>query len=282
MYTTAPMSKRQCADAPDACCAPARPAIENPAPRGRWRLRPAVLRRLVGTGRPRHRLRRLRHTFRPLRQETTTHPILACTGNQAGTGGASVVTRPAGDHWLVHHAGTTGAIGHEIGGARSVHIVSLTWHANQLDIGRRAQRRPSARGRNDCKTLGGDAPVAVARDCTTTSSRSNYPARRSVAWSVTPAPVDGTWKSTAESAPRPTWPLEGERPASNTWAARSVIRHDPQAKSWGDPMRRRLEERTANSRPTPGGTASAKVTERPGMSVAPQPGRAGQAVDSSS
>ena len=81
----------------------------------------------------------------PCAKKTTTQPILAGTGDQAGTGGASVVTGPAGDHWLVHHAWTTGTIGYNTGGARSVHFASLTWDGNQLDVRRRAERRPWAR-----------------------------------------------------------------------------------------------------------------------------------------
>jgi beta-xylosidase len=72
----------------------------------------------------------------PCAKKTTSQPILAGTGDQAGTGGASVVTGPAGDHWLVHHAWTTGIIGYHTGGARSVHFVSLTWDGNQLVIPR--------------------------------------------------------------------------------------------------------------------------------------------------
>jgi beta-xylosidase len=83
----------------------------------------------------------------PCAKQTTTQPILAATGNQAGTGGASVVTGPAGHYWLVHHAWTTGTIGYGNGGARSVHFVPLTWDGNQLDVGRQrvsADPRPGA------------------------------------------------------------------------------------------------------------------------------------------
>jgi beta-xylosidase len=66
----------------------------------------------------------------PCKKQTTTQPILAGEGDQAGTGGASFVTGPAGDHWLVHHAWATGAIGYGNGGARGVHFVSLTWDGN--------------------------------------------------------------------------------------------------------------------------------------------------------
>jgi beta-xylosidase len=73
----------------------------------------------------------------PCVKETTTQPILASTGDQAGTGGGSVVTGPAGDHWLVHHAWTADTIGYGSGGARRVHFVSLTWDGKQLVVRRR-------------------------------------------------------------------------------------------------------------------------------------------------
>jgi beta-xylosidase len=72
----------------------------------------------------------------PCAKKTTAQPVLAGTGDQAGTGGGSVVTGPADDHWLVHHAWTTGTIGYHTGGARSVHFVSLTWDGKQLVVGR--------------------------------------------------------------------------------------------------------------------------------------------------
>jgi beta-xylosidase len=74
----------------------------------------------------------------PCVKKTTEQPILASTGDEAGTGGASVVTDPAGDHWLAYHAWTSGAIGYDNGGARSVRFASLTWDANQLMVARQA------------------------------------------------------------------------------------------------------------------------------------------------
>ncbi|HZA85504.1 MAG TPA: glycoside hydrolase family 43 protein [Acidimicrobiales bacterium] len=74
----------------------------------------------------------------PCVKKTTDQPLLASTADEAGTGGASVVPGPAGDHWLAYHAWTPGAIGYDNGGARSVRFGSLTWDANQLVVARRA------------------------------------------------------------------------------------------------------------------------------------------------
>jgi beta-xylosidase len=68
----------------------------------------------------------------PCVKKTTEQPILASAGDQAGTGGASVVIGPAGDHWLAYHAWTAGTIGYESGGARSLRFASLTWDSNQV------------------------------------------------------------------------------------------------------------------------------------------------------
>jgi beta-xylosidase len=70
----------------------------------------------------------------PCAKKTTTQPVLAGRGAQAGTGGASVVTGPAGDHWLVHHAWTADAIGYGAGGVRSIDFVSLRWDGKQLVV----------------------------------------------------------------------------------------------------------------------------------------------------
>ena len=72
----------------------------------------------------------------PCVKKTTQRPILASTGDEAGTGGASVLTGPAGDHWLAYHAWTPDAISYANGGARSVRFASLTWHANQPVVAR--------------------------------------------------------------------------------------------------------------------------------------------------
>jgi beta-xylosidase len=68
----------------------------------------------------------------PCQKHTTQQPILAGTGDQAGTGGASVITGPRGDHWLAYHAWRPDAIGYHNGGTRSLHFATLTWKAGQL------------------------------------------------------------------------------------------------------------------------------------------------------
>jgi beta-xylosidase len=72
----------------------------------------------------------------PCVKKTTQQPILASTETETGTGGATVVTGPAGDNWLAYHAWTPDAIGYHTGGARSVRFASLTWKANQLVVAR--------------------------------------------------------------------------------------------------------------------------------------------------
>jgi beta-xylosidase len=67
----------------------------------------------------------------PCEKKTTQQPILASTGDQAGTGGASVMTGPASDHWLAYHAWTPGAVGYHSGGVRSLRFASLALHTNQ-------------------------------------------------------------------------------------------------------------------------------------------------------
>lgn len=68
----------------------------------------------------------------PCAKKTTGQPILASTQDEAGTGGASVVTAPAGDHWLAYHAWAANAVGYDNGGRRSLHFARLTWHADHL------------------------------------------------------------------------------------------------------------------------------------------------------
>jgi hypothetical protein len=72
----------------------------------------------------------------PCEKRTTERPILASTGDEAGTGGASLVTGPVGEHWLAYHAWTPGAVGYDNGGARSLRFASLTWDANHLVVAR--------------------------------------------------------------------------------------------------------------------------------------------------
>jgi beta-xylosidase len=68
----------------------------------------------------------------PCVKRTTLQPILSSTHGEAGTGGASVFTGPAGDHWLAYHAWAPNAVGYDNGGRRSLHFARLTWHANYL------------------------------------------------------------------------------------------------------------------------------------------------------
>ena len=72
----------------------------------------------------------------PCVKRTTERPILAGAENEAGTGGASILTGPAGDHWLAYHAWSPGAIGYHSGGARSVRFASIAWESNQLVVTR--------------------------------------------------------------------------------------------------------------------------------------------------
>jgi beta-xylosidase len=63
----------------------------------------------------------------PCSKATTDHPLLASGDGQAGPGGASVVTGPAGDQWLVYHAWSSGAVGYDNGGTRSLRFATLGW-----------------------------------------------------------------------------------------------------------------------------------------------------------
>jgi beta-xylosidase len=62
----------------------------------------------------------------PCTKVTVDRPLLASDGDQAGPGGATVVTGPAGDHWLAYHAWTTGATGYHHGGTRSLRFAAPT------------------------------------------------------------------------------------------------------------------------------------------------------------
>jgi beta-xylosidase len=73
----------------------------------------------------------------PCAKQTTDRPLLASAGAEAGTGGATVLTGPAGDVWLAYHAWTPGAIGYDHGGARSVRFASITWNGDQVAVARR-------------------------------------------------------------------------------------------------------------------------------------------------
>lgn len=63
----------------------------------------------------------------PCSRATVAAPLLATAGDEAGPGGACVVTGAAGDQWLAYHAWTSGAVGYDSGGARTLRFASLTW-----------------------------------------------------------------------------------------------------------------------------------------------------------
>jgi beta-xylosidase len=63
----------------------------------------------------------------PCTKATVDRPLLASASDQAGPGGATVVTAPAGDHWLAYHAWNHQAIGYNNGGTRSLRFAALTW-----------------------------------------------------------------------------------------------------------------------------------------------------------
>jgi hypothetical protein len=84
-------------------------------------------------------------------QTSTQRSILATMGDEAGAGGASMVTGPGGDHWLAYHAWTRSAIGYHNEGARSLRFPRLTWDANQLVVAARREDRTR-----------GDAPLRPA------------------------------------------------------------------------------------------------------------------------
>jgi beta-xylosidase len=72
----------------------------------------------------------------PCTKATTDRPLLAGDGDQAGPGGATVITGPAGDHWLAYHAWTSGDVGYDNGGTRSLRFASLTWANNHPGVRR--------------------------------------------------------------------------------------------------------------------------------------------------
>jgi beta-xylosidase len=73
----------------------------------------------------------------PCSKATVAGPLLASGGDEAGPGGACVVTGPAGDQWLAYHAWTAGAVGYEQdGGVRSLRFAALTWSGTQPVVAR--------------------------------------------------------------------------------------------------------------------------------------------------
>ena len=67
----------------------------------------------------------------PCTKATVDQPLLASGGDQAGPGGATVVTGPAGDHWLAYHGWTPGAVGYNSGGVRSLRFAAIAWSGTQ-------------------------------------------------------------------------------------------------------------------------------------------------------
>ena len=61
----------------------------------------------------------------PCTKATVDGPLLASADGEAGPGGASVVTGPAGDQWLAYHAWAPDAVGYRHGGARSLHFAAF-------------------------------------------------------------------------------------------------------------------------------------------------------------
>jgi hypothetical protein len=72
----------------------------------------------------------------PCTKRTVDRPLLAGGGDQAGTGGATVITGPAGDQWLAYHAWTPGAVGYNNGGSRSLRFAAVTRSDTQPVIAR--------------------------------------------------------------------------------------------------------------------------------------------------
>jgi hypothetical protein len=64
-------------------------------------------------------------TLGPCAKATVNHPLLASAGDEAGPGGACVVTGPGGDHWLAYHAWTTGAVGYSYGNVRTLRFARM-------------------------------------------------------------------------------------------------------------------------------------------------------------
>jgi beta-xylosidase len=71
----------------------------------------------------------------PCAKVTVDRPLVATTGDQAGPGGACVVTGPGGDQWLAYHAWDPGAVGYANHGARSLRFATLTWPGRHPDVG---------------------------------------------------------------------------------------------------------------------------------------------------
>jgi beta-xylosidase len=67
----------------------------------------------------------------PCTKATTNQPLLAGGDDEAGPGGATVITGPAGDHWLAYHAWKPDVVGYNSGGSRSLRFAAIAWSDTQ-------------------------------------------------------------------------------------------------------------------------------------------------------
>lgn len=72
----------------------------------------------------------------PCTKQTIDHPLFGSGSGEAGPGGASVVSGPAGDQWLAYHAWTAGRVGYDQGGVRALHFARLVWHHGLPEVAR--------------------------------------------------------------------------------------------------------------------------------------------------
>jgi Glycosyl hydrolases family 43 len=80
----------------------------------------------------------------PCAKVTTKSPLHTSDSEVAGPGGACVITGPAGDLWLAHHAWTPGAIGYQASGARSLHFTALRWDGSHLTLATTPPAHPTS------------------------------------------------------------------------------------------------------------------------------------------
>ena len=69
-------------------------------------------------------------------RRTSSGPILATRAGEAGPGGQELVTTPTGEIALVHHAWEPGTIGYAAGGARRLHVTSLRFAGDRVEVGK--------------------------------------------------------------------------------------------------------------------------------------------------
>jgi hypothetical protein len=80
----------------------------------------------------------------PCAKVTTKSPLHTSNSKVAGPAGACVITGPAGDMWLAHHAWTPGAIGYQASGARSLHFTALRWDGSRLTLATTPPAHPAS------------------------------------------------------------------------------------------------------------------------------------------